>query len=53
MFNATLGKCNTTPVYLELNDDINAVCSLPYAVLRVHEDMFIKEVKKPVSLGAL
>ena len=45
LFYGTLGTCNTTPVYLELRDDVKPVCSLPYPVTRVHESMFRRKSK--------
>ena len=40
LFDGTLGKWNTTPVYLELKDDAKPVCSRPYPVIKVHKTMF-------------
>ena len=40
MFDSTVGLWNTTPVYLELKDDVKPVCSQPYPVLRVHRAIF-------------
>ena len=53
MFSGTFDTWNTTPVHLELKDDANHVCLRPYPVPRVHEVIFIKEVKILVSLGIL
>ena len=36
LFDGTLGTWNTTPVYLELKDDVKPVCSQPYPVPKVH-----------------
>ena len=36
---------------MDLKDYATPVCSRPYPVLRVHEDMFIKEVERLVKLG--
>ena len=38
---------------LDLKDDATPVCSRPYPVLRVHEAMFRKEVKRLVKLCVL
>ena len=40
MFDGTLGTCKTTPVDLELKDDVKHVCSRTYPVLKLHETMF-------------
>ena len=40
IFNGKLGTWNTTPVDLELMGDVKPVCSQPYPVPRVHEEMF-------------
>ena len=42
LFDGTLGTWNTTPVYLELREDVKPVCLQPYPVLRVHKSMFRK-----------
>ena len=34
-----LGTWNTTPVDLKLNDDVKPVCSQPYPVQRLHEEI--------------
>ena len=45
MFDDTLGMCNTTPVDLELKDDVEPVFSRPYTVKRVHKEMFKRKLK--------
>ena len=52
-FNENLGTWNTTLVDLELNDDAMPVCSQPYPVPRVHEEIFRKEVERLLILGFL
>ena len=51
LFDGALGTYNTTPVDLELRYDVKPVCSRPYPLLRVHEDMSRKEVEGIVNLG--
>ena len=53
LFDGTLGTWKTATVYLELKDDATTVCSRPYPLPRVHEEMFRKEVKIMVLLGVL
>ena len=53
MFGSTFGTWNTTPVYLELNDDVKPVWSLPYPVPRLHEAMFRNEFERLVRLVVL
>ena len=52
-FDGTLGTWNTAPVDLELKDDVNPVCSRPYPLLKVHKEMFRKEVDILVLLGVI
>ena len=52
-FDGTLVPWKTPPVNLDLKDDATPVCSRPYPVLRVHEAMFRKEVKRLVKLCVL
>ena len=49
LFDGTLGTWNTAPVELELNDDAKPVCSRPYAVPKLHEMIFKKEVERLVN----
>ena len=42
LFNRTLGTCRIDPVEFELKKDVNIVCSQPYPVSKVHEEMFKK-----------
>ena len=53
LFDVTLVNWNTTPVYLDLREDVKPVCSRPFPVPRVHESMFRKEVERIVNLGVL
>ena len=53
MFDGTLGTRNTTPVDLELKEDAKPVRLPPYPVLRVHKEIFIKEVERLVSFGVI
>ena len=52
-FNGTFGTWKTTPVYLELKDDLKSVCSRPYPVLRVNGAIFNKEVERILKLGVI
>ena len=53
IFDVTVGTWNTTPVDLELRDDVKPVCSRNYPVPRVHEAMFRKEVKIILNLEVI
>ena len=53
LFDGMLGTWNTTPVYLELKDDVKPVWLQPYPVPSLHEEMFRKKVKRLVILGVL
>ena len=44
LFDGTLGMWKTYPVNLDLKDDVTHMCSRPYPVPRLHEDIFRKEV---------
>ena len=51
LFDGTLVTWNTKPVDLEIKDDVRPVCSCPYPLPWVNEDMFRKEVSRLVSIG--
>ena len=53
LFYGTLGTWNTYPVDFDLKDDGKPICSRAYLVLKVHEEMFKKEVEFIVLLGFL
>ena len=42
LFNGTIGTCKIYPVDFELKEDANPICSQPYPVLMVHEEIFKK-----------
>ena len=44
MFDGMSGTWKSTPVDLELKDNVNHVCSRLYPVPKIHENMFKKEV---------
>ena len=44
IFDDMLDTWKSTPVYLELKDNVNHVCSRLYPVPKIHENMFKKEV---------
>ena len=51
MFNGTLCMWYTTPVELELKNDVKPVCSRPYPEPRAHTDMFKKGLAQLVISG--
>ena len=51
LFDGTLGTLETDPVYFNLKQDVKSICSRPYPVPKIHEEMFKKEVKHLVLLG--
>ena len=53
MFDGMLGTCNTTPVELELKENVELVCLRPYPVRKVHKTMSKKEVEMLVNFGFL
>ena len=53
MFNGTLGTWKIYQPYFKLKEDANPICSWPYPVLKVHKEMFKKEVERLVLLGVL
>ena len=52
-FYGTLGTWKTDPVGLELKDDTNPICPLPYLVPKLYEEMIINEVEYLFLLGFL
>ena len=50
MFNGTLGTCKTDTVYFELKEDSKPICSLPYPLPKVQEEMLKNEVGRLVLL---
>ena len=42
LFDGTLGTWETDSIYFELKEDVNKICSRPYPILKVHEEMFKK-----------
>ena len=52
-FDETLGTWKIYPVDFELKEDSNSVCSRPYPVPKVHEEIFKKEFESLVLLGLL
>ena len=53
LFDGMLGTWNTTPVDLELKDDVKPVCLRPYTLLKLHKTMPKKEVQETHQLGNL
>ena len=53
LFDGTLGTWKTDPVDFELKEGVKPICSRPYPVAKVHEEMFKKEVEHLVLLGVL
>ena len=53
MFGGTLGTWEKIPVDLELKEHANLKFSRPYPVLKLHKQMFKKELKRLVILGVL
>ena len=53
LFDGTLGTWKTDPVDFELKEDLKPICSRPYPVTKVPEEMFKKEVERLVLLGFL
>ena len=40
LFNGTLGTCKIDPVDFELKEDVKPICSRPFTVTKVREEMF-------------
>ena len=53
LFNVTLGTWKKYPVDFKLKEDLNTICSRPYQVPKVHEEMFKKYVGHLFLLGVL
>ena len=53
LFDGTLGTWKTDLVYFKLKEDSNPICSQPYPVLKVNEEMLKNEFKPLVLLGVL
>ena len=53
LFNGIFGTCKTYLIKLELKEYAKQICSRPYPVLKVHEEMFKNEVESLVLLGVL
>ena len=53
MFNGTFGTWKTDPVDFELKKGVKLICSKPYPVPKIHEEMFKKEVESLVLLGEI
>ena len=53
LFDGKFGTWITYPVDFDLKDDGKPICSRAYLVLKVHEEMFKKEVEFIVLLGFL
>ena len=51
LFDGTLSTCKIDPVDFELKEDTKPICSRPYPVPKVHEEMFKMEVESLVILG--
>ena len=49
-FDGTFFTWRTDPVYFELKQDANPICSRPYPLLKVHEEIFKNEVERLVIL---
>ena len=43
----------TYPVYFQLKEGVNPICSIRYQVTKVHKDIFKKDVEHLVLLGVL
>ena len=52
-FYGTLGNWKTDPINFELKENTKPMCSRPYKVPKVQEEMFKKEVKSLVLIGVL
>ena len=52
-FDGTLGTLKTDAVEFKLKEDANPICSRPYPVQKVHEEISKKEVERLVLLGVL
>ena len=50
MLNGTLGTCKTDTVYFELKEESKPICSLPYPLPKVQEEMLKNEVGRLVLL---
>ena len=53
LFDGTLSTWKIDQLDSELKEDSNPICSRPYPVLKVHEEMLKKEVERLVLLGFL
>ena len=53
LFDGTLGTWKIDPLDFELKEDAKPICSRPYPIPKVHEEMFKKEVERLVLLGVL
>ena len=53
MFDGTLGTWKTDQLDFELKEDADPICLRPYPVLKLHKEMFKKEVERLVLLGVL
>ena len=53
LFDRTLGTWKTDQVNFELKEDANIICTQPYTVPNIHEEMFKKEVERLSLLRVL
>ena len=53
LLDGTLGTCKIDLSDFELKEDTNPICSRPYPVPKVHEEIFKKEVDHLSLLGVL
>ena len=53
LFDGTLGTWKIDSVEFELKEDTKPICSQPYSVPKLHEEIFKKEVGILVLLGVL
>ena len=51
LFNVTLSTWKIDPLDFELKQNAKPICSQPYPVPKVHEEIFKKEVERLVLLG--
>ena len=53
LFNGKLGNLKTYPLHLWLKYNVKPICTRPFPVSKVHEDIFKNEVELLVLLGFL
>ena len=53
LFDGSLGPWKTDPVDFELKEYVTLVCSWPYLVPEIHEEVFKNEAERLFLLGVL